>query len=199
MIVNGHLLVARILYDYCKKELNFKLDKGAFLLGNIKPDFYCKEINEEHSYLKSIKSFVSFSEELLKNKKSIKDFSVGLGILCHFICDYFCLYHQKEYKKRNLIEHTLYEIALYFMLLKKCLLNKINMKNNYYLLSKNIPSAIFANLNKYLNERKSFIKDIDYALSTSAYVVKYIILNSQILESFEEDLYELPNVSGGIV
>jgi len=38
MITNTHLLFSRLIFKHCENKLGFKLSKGIFMYGNIKPD-----------------------------------------------------------------------------------------------------------------------------------------------------------------
>ncbi|AGY77891.1 hypothetical protein [Clostridium autoethanogenum] len=48
MITNTHLLISKIIYNYCGKKLNIKLNKWSFAYGNIKPDFVRDDSNYCH-------------------------------------------------------------------------------------------------------------------------------------------------------
>ena len=96
MIVNTHILMSQILYKHISKDMNFKLDRVAFGYGNIKPDFNNKDINREHTLDESLYEVNKYSEELMSKDISIKEFSKSLGVICHFACDYFCLYQDRK-------------------------------------------------------------------------------------------------------
>ena len=88
------------------KELGLHLHESSFLFGNFFPDlihsyFWCK-----HEYSVS-RDFLRKKIERLKKKPIF--FSFRLGVLTHYICDYFCYPHSSSFDK-GLIHHITYEI-----------------------------------------------------------------------------------------
>ncbi|MCL2764993.1 MAG: zinc dependent phospholipase C family protein [Treponema sp.] len=87
-------------------ELGCYVNKKLFLLGNIFPDLcfsflWCRH---EHQYSRD---YTRKKIEMLKRKPKL--FSFHLGVLTHYICDYFCYPHSSSYNK-GLIHHIIYEI-----------------------------------------------------------------------------------------
>ena len=88
------------------KELGFHIHEGLFLLGNLFPDLVYSFLWRRHEY-QYTREYVRRKMRVLKNKPWL--FSFHLGILAHYICDYFCYPHSNCYEK-GLIQHILYEI-----------------------------------------------------------------------------------------
>jgi len=88
------------------KDLNYKLNEKLFLLGNIFPDLIQSYIWCRHEYKHSRKYVLKKIEQL---KKRPKLFSFHLGVLTHYICDYFCYPHSNSCNK-GFIHHIIYEI-----------------------------------------------------------------------------------------
>jgi hypothetical protein len=127
MIVDTHLLISQILYKYLSKQMNLKLNRLVFAYGNIKPDFINKDIKRSHTLEESLYSINKYSEELMSKNISIKEFSRSLGVICHFICDYFCLYHREGNEKKGVYEHLFYEVILHTKLLTLLLTGKLSL------------------------------------------------------------------------
>jgi len=87
-------------------ESGYYVNKSLFLLGNIFPDLCFSFIwcRHEHRYSRD---YVRQKIELLKKRPSL--FSFHLGVLTHYICDFFCYPHSFAYDKR-LVHHIIYEI-----------------------------------------------------------------------------------------
>jgi len=83
-----------------------KINESLFLLGNLFPDLIHSYIWCRHEYQHS-RDYVRRKLETLKKRPKL--FSFHLGILTHYICDYFCYSHSSSFDK-NLIEHIAYEI-----------------------------------------------------------------------------------------
>jgi len=179
MIVDTHLLISQILYKYISSQTNFKLDRLAFTYGNIKPDFNNKDINRSHTLDDSLEIINKYSEELMSQNISIKEFSRRLGVICHFGCDYFCLYHRDGNEKKRLYEHLFYEEILHLKLL--ALLLRGDIKFNDYKMNENSVEAIVLKLqNKYNLESEGLKRDIINAIFAVSQISKLIVYSSQL-------------------
>lgn len=198
MIINTHILFSKIVYKHCLKELNFKLNKNIFMYGNIKPDISSNPFKDSHTLKDSIDIVSQYFTQLDNNKLDIKQFSMILGMICHYIGDYFCLYHTEEYSKKNIFKHLAYEIALHVNLRILLIQGKLKLIDNRSLPQRNILSIIFNMQEKYFQKRRSFLRDITYAVSTITMVAESIIYFS--INEFENaETYELPKDIGGIM
>ena len=185
MIVDTHLLISQILYKYLSKQMNFKLDRLAFAGGNIKPDFSNKEINRGHTAYQSLYTVNKYSKELMNQNISIKEFSRSLGVICHFACDYFCIYHRDGNDKKGVLEHLLYEVALHIKLLSILATGKVNL-NNYEVDEINLEDVVLELQKKYYLEPKSLSRDITYALFATSQISKLIVFSSQLYPQQKE-------------
>lgn len=179
MIFNTHILMSQILYKYIAKDMNFKLDRVAFAYGNIKPDINNKDINCAHTVDESLYNVNKYSEKLMSENISIKEFSKSLGVICHFACDYFCLYHREGNDKKGTCEHLLYEGILHVKLLSLLLRGKVEL-NNYGMFPKSVEDIALSLGEKYKVEAKSLTKDITYALSGARQISELIVCSSQL-------------------
>ncbi|MEY7998851.1 zinc dependent phospholipase C family protein [Clostridium sp. Mt-5] len=175
MITNTHILISNIIYNYCLKKLNIKLNKWNFAYGNIKPDFVKDKSKHCHCINESINIVREYSQQLIDNKMSIKKYSITLGMICHFICDYFCLYHTERYKNKNLFQHLIYEISLHFIFIKLLICGQLKIIINENISKKDITSVITDMYEKYDKENKSFMNDIIYAISAAIMVTESIV------------------------
>jgi hypothetical protein len=179
MIVDTHLLISQVLYRYISKQTNFKLNRVAFAYGNIKPDLNNKDIDRSHTLEESLDSVNKYSEELMRSDISIKEFSRCLGVICHFTCDYFCLYHREGNEKKGVFEHLCYETALHVKLVSLLLTGKINLNN--YKISENSAETMLLKLQKsYNSESEGLTRDITYALFGATQISKLIVCSSQL-------------------
>ena len=88
------------------KEMGCAINEKLFLLGNIFPDLNQSYLWCRHEYQHS-REFVRKKIEMLKKRPKL--FSFHLGVLTHYICDYFCFPHSSSYDK-GLLQHIIYEI-----------------------------------------------------------------------------------------
>lgn len=177
MIINTHIVFSRYIFSHCLKKLNFKLCKPMFMYGNIKPDLFPGTSDSSHTFKNNIGTVKDYSDMLLNNKLDVKEFSLVLGVLCHYICDFFCIYHN-ENRNKSLIAHIKYEVKLHFKLIWLLSRGKFNPSLNGIPPEKDILSIIAGMQKKYSNEIESDIKDITYAISAGMHIAESIIYYS---------------------
>ena len=123
-----HLSMSLAIRKLVEKHLPIKLDKVGFMLGNIKPDFAPRLVKIPHyrddaiHFVKSeIKALLNY--QIIEHTKCTRYFSQRLGVILHYLSDFFCYAHSKNFKG-NMFNHYLYEIGLsnYF---------KANFKKNF--------------------------------------------------------------------
>ena len=117
MFVNTHTLIAKSIVNNIDENKHFFLNENHFIYGNIKPDLSSKYFFKKH-YLKEsydmIESKVNYLCNLNLNSLS-KYFSVGvlsqeLGVICHFLCDFFCVPHSQRWEfSHSFKKHVVYE------------------------------------------------------------------------------------------
>lgn len=178
MITSTHILFSKVLYENCMKDLNFKLDKYKFMYGNIKPDIFCNYFKDNHTIKGSIQIVEESSKKLINGKNNIGEFSVELGVICHYVCDYFCIYHTEEYANNNIFEHISYEKRLHNKALDMIKNKKIKIKARTNLPKEDIVEFIYKMQEIYFNEKQSLIRDITYALETANTIAEWIVYYS---------------------
>ena len=119
MLINTHMLMGRKIYENMDYDKNALLKETQFIWGNIKPDCALKYKVMKHykdeSFLMIINKIEFLSNLSIKDlytTYTINKFNQELGVICHFLCDYFCLpHHQRwEFKSANIVkEHLMYE------------------------------------------------------------------------------------------
>lgn len=129
--------------------------------------------------IKKIKFLSSLSVEQIKCEYGRKKFSEEMGVVCHFLCDYFCLPHYERWQFKDSMKiHIFYEKVLGRR--AKNYKPRFALDSNF-----NIDEAsqyINDNLNLYKKE-KGFRNDLFFS-----YKVSTQILNS-ILEEVKSNKY----------
>jgi len=200
MIVDTHLLISQIIYNKLLNQVNFKLNRLSFAYGNIKPDFIDNDIKCPHTLYESLSSVDKYSQELMGPDISIKKFSRSLGVICHFACDYFCIYHREGNEKKGIFEHLFYEFILHIKLISIILRGKLNLDDRE--MSKNSVEDIAMMLQKKYNlQSESLTRDITYALYCALQISKLVVCSSPLYyEQKTNNLieeYQLHLVNGG--
>ena len=113
MMKTSHIKVANKTLESIQENINWKINRKAFLFGSVAPDINC--IFPAHTVKGTFKRF---KHKLLRMDSSesnlIKSFT--LGVITHYICDYFCYAHNlahvdpkhhiyEKYMKNHIIMH----------------------------------------------------------------------------------------------
>ena len=118
MLMNTHFQIARSVLenmDYRNSEL---IKEKNFIYGNIKPDALSKYKLHRHYMDESFEMIASKIEYLsnldldclLSKRFSLSRFSQELGVVCHFLCDFFCVAHSERWEfKHSMNRHVVYE------------------------------------------------------------------------------------------
>lgn len=114
MDIFTHSFISRKVRQIVLDELGIKLSKKKLEYGSIMPDLVPKLRNIRHFKEDSIQFVLDSIEELKSTpfsfeKKKIKKFSKKLGIILHYLCDYFCFAHNNKLLIDNIYKHLLYE------------------------------------------------------------------------------------------
>lgn len=105
----NHYKMAEMIYLWMKQK-GMGLRRFPFILGNLAPDLYFSFIFRRHEYDCSA---ASIKKAILRLYEGRFDpcsalFAYLMGIISHYICDYFCYSHSPSYRG-NLWDHMKYE------------------------------------------------------------------------------------------
>ena len=120
MFVNTHLLIGKSIVENISKNKSFFISDKNFIYGNIKPDVSSKYVLQKHYLEESLEMIFSKVEYLctldldsITKYFSISKFSQELGVICHFLCDFFCVPHSRRWEMtHNMNKHITYEKEL---------------------------------------------------------------------------------------
>lgn len=187
LLMQTHSLIGHAVALVIQEKLNITLNKEAFQYGSIKPDFYPNLMLIPH-YKESSSKVIYKRIQDLQNKvlptapKALKEYSLELGVINHFMADYFCGAHNQE-KKSSLPNHLMYELDLAKGFsnsnLKEITLSIINNTKKTPL---ELKAGIIDYINKkhleYLNRPTDTLKDILYSLELCIVVSSEILMKS---------------------
>ena len=116
MNVFNHLVISIRIKNAIEGQLPVKLKTFSFMYGSIKPDI-SKEFNNiphyrnaSHEYLDDeIKNILLSDNPIFRECSS--DFSQRLGVLTHYLSDFFCFAHSEKFSG-GIIKHSIYEMKL---------------------------------------------------------------------------------------
>lgn len=175
MLHFSHVEVANYFYSKLKScSLGFKLNKQSFINGNVLPDKQRHKFNA-HYYAESKSDYEKYLNRTNDQNLSDSVRSESLGVVCHFICDYFCKYHSVQpYKKILGIQHFIYEAQIHFALksiqIRHRLFGINTIEERIYTgfdLSKLVGKFgdIEILMTEYLNQKESIVNDLTFAFA----------------------------------
>lgn len=173
MFSNTHAYIAEKVYTYLRDYNGITLAKGFFKYGSIKPDFVPRLVNIGH-YKEESMNFVQ--EEIVKlssipyreEKEYLKHYSIRLGIIIHYLSDFFCHAHNSKSLKQDMFKHFLYEAKLESLLGKfepETILSSIKLVPA--LNKENIINYLNIKLENYKETKISHLNDLKWAIEAS--------------------------------
>lgn len=112
MFIQTHWLIGKVVAQLAAREMPDRIDPWGFCWGSVLPDLarpynqVAHNLNDSHLLINNL---------LLKAQNSAfhdqKAFSVHLGVIGHFLSDYFCSAHNRP-DLMSLIPHTIYEAKM---------------------------------------------------------------------------------------
>lgn len=160
------------LAEYICSERNFEKYRKEFILGNIMPDINLFTYLRGHTYKDSIDMIYNSTESLIENKAWNNKSFYQLGIILHYVADYFTFPHNANFTG-TLKEHRTYEKELrthfcYFL----------QNKNQNFLFHIHSITDLFTFLeekhHEYLSTMPSFQTDCQYIFSVTN-IMSYFI------------------------
>ncbi len=167
-----------------ERNLGIKLDRVGFMFGNIKPDIDPKLSSVPH-VKNTVIDFVSAEiKNLLSMEDKIKsrctrEFSERMGLITHYLSDFFCYAHNEKFKG-NLLKHLIYENKLSGYCRKNKAASAESILYEITLIDTDLDSIreYIDNMhNEYLNagNKASCRRDMRYAMIMSASLCASII------------------------
>ena len=111
----SHHAMGHLLYEALTAQ-EIQLDRELFVLGNLLPDYLPELILNPHFTLKCQREIHIFTEALSgqpveRGEQLPPEYALRLGILCHYLTDYFTFAHTPEFRL-GLKQHSAYEQRL---------------------------------------------------------------------------------------
>lgn len=159
MYANTHIYISKTAIEETKGD-NIDLNEKLFLLGSVVPDYSPMHkvirhyIDDSYEYINSLLSkVIEFT--------SINKISFYLGVISHYIADYFCSphYNNMSFLSKDVFEHIRYEYQL-----NKFIETNIVTDIKTYNFS-DLDDLIESKMNDYAN-KYSFVEDLKFAINS---------------------------------
>ncbi len=121
MTVPTHAALATKIYAAVSRVAPLKLDRRWFLYGNIYPDVSHYLVSAPHFADQSMgfvrRRILALCEYPVMGENLDAVYSMQLGILSHYLCDFFCHVHSSAYRG-SMRGHFLYEIHQHTVMMR---------------------------------------------------------------------------------
>lgn len=173
-----HKIIAQNIITNLADDKAILINDNHFIWGNLKPDMVSKyklmkHYKDEslHIIIQKIEYLASMTFNNISKWYSMSSFNQELGVICHFLCDFFCVPHHQRWEfKHSMSKHIKYERELDIVAKHFKINNDRDNMDSY----KNIKEFI----NKLQDEYKSRIdynNDLEYATYVCNSIVNYIL------------------------
>ena len=195
MLINTHFIISKSILENIESSKSFFISKKNFIYGNIKPDISSKYVLSKHyleeslsMILDKINHLCQLTLDSLKRYFSISKLSQELGVICHFLCDFFTAPHSERWEfTHSMNKHVTYEkeLASYAkeMDFSNCDLD--------YEIDHTVEEFFYNLYNNYKSCNISYENDLKYSAYVCNIVVNHILdsillntANSYILENY---------------
>ena len=107
------MLIARKIHTYMDENYGENINRRHFIFGNIKPDIMRKFKTLRHSIHDSLDFVLGEVTRHADERETVKNPSVHLGMINHYLSDFFCSKHYYKESDEGLIKHIRYEKRLH--------------------------------------------------------------------------------------
>ena len=186
MLPITHRLISEHVHHNVKDTLGVELNKSCLIYGSVKPDIAPKLLMMDHFKPQSFDIIMDEIHDLsqfrlIDNKQFMRFFSTQIGIVTHFIADFFCVPHNdRRTYKNNFINHVIYENTLHKEL--KSFNDTVKVSYNSFNVDNLTPFTIKKVIDYYHKEysllEETPINDIKCSLHAATAIALYITYNS---------------------
>ena len=178
------------IYRYVEENADISLNLLRFRAGNMSPDLPLYHSHLKHYKHQNFEYVLRMVQDLIESDPTanvgvLKNYSYRLGVICHYLCDYFCYpHHNRRYFHDKLGEHMKYEKDLHQFIKK---FHKNDYLPQYYfreILDQNkgrsvdLLELIEEFHNDYMSGEPSFERDSAYAITATSIIASLIVLAS---------------------
>lgn len=191
MLPQTHKIIADIIYEDVYKDHQIKLNKTQLIYGSIKPDIYSGFPKLKHFKPQSFSVICNdisalSSSQTEDNPRAISKLSQQIGVVTHYVSDYFCVPHNdRATYHHHIINHIQYENQLH-RIYKESDLNKRKVANDQWLDFSNV-DIVMNYLDElhdaYSNRSESLLNDFNSSFQASRAVATIIVQQAFLSKS----------------
>lgn len=189
-----HKIIARSLHENLRDKHDIELNEDRLLWGSIVPDISPKYKLQRH-YIQDSLHFISneivtliFVSRFMnlrdhKNSLTMKLFSRKIGIISHYLSDFCCMAHAKNWSfNGSFVKHVQYEKAvneaasMHEFTPVRLQTEEIDLHSEPILrLRKLIAEQIASIIEEYKAQEESIVCDLNFALALNTRIASFVI------------------------
>jgi hypothetical protein len=188
MNIFTHMMLSKNIRDNTYRQIGAKINLPGFMFGNILPDILHIYKSERHFLKDSLDYICANSLEILNRPSGFPpyysyEYSKKIGVITHYISDYFCYAHSPKYKK-SMFRHFVYEFIMMFNYKKGVDIYKRDFEIFFEFINfSDMESYIKQSNEIYEFEDSSSVTDVAYAIYAST-----VVLTSLLKEELSNDV-----------
>jgi hypothetical protein len=197
VIINTHKILSAVIYNKVQENTNFQLEYKYFLWGNIQPDISPGLVLKSHYksdsldfVINKILKLSNFPPVAFDNKQIYSHFSRDIGIVSHFLCDFFCYPHYKDwhYNSPMMLPHIKFEKGLNSKARNIQTIPNLSFPEIEDFEAKNLGSFIETVLHDY-SLKEDYLNDLIYASNICTKIIETIfklIFNKENVQAYTQ-------------
>lgn len=179
-----HLLFAYHVRKIIKEDIGIKLNLLGFMVGNILPDIRARFNSQPHYIDHSLNFVIKSGHALMQNVEDLSRdsyrYSKNMGIINHYLSDYFCYPHQAHYNE-GFRRHMTYELVMLAKYRKGLKKYRNHLKHEPKELSpEEFKDWILHKNRVYRCQQISCSNDVSHAIHAGSLLGRNLLLNSKI-------------------
>lgn len=186
MLFDAHRVIGKILYQENKKTHPYFPNLNTFQYGCVLPDLSPRLKTLPHFHWESMDLVWMMIERLWnrsvpQSEAQDKDYARHLGVIVHYLADYFCSAHTDPKYRRN-ARHLVYEFRVSLFLHR----SKREMRRSYqehapalYLTAAGLKKYLHAIYQEYRHQPEHPMMDIEYTLKACLAVTGSLLAAAQ--------------------
>lgn len=191
MLPQTHKIIADIIYEDVYKDHKIELNKTQLIYGSIKPDIYSGFPKLKHFKPQSFSVICNdisalSSSQTEDNRRAISKLSQNIGVVTHYVSDYFCVPHNdRATYQHHIINHIQYENQLH-RIYKESDLEKRKVATDQWLDFSDVQKVInyLDELHHaYSNRSESLLNDFNSSLQATRAVATMIVRQAFLSEN----------------
>lgn len=180
MNIITHVRLSRMISRVVKENFAVQIKPFPFAFGSIKPDLLFSFRNIPHRQSHAMDLLVNELEELMSSlDEGIEphELSLRLGVVCHYLTDFFCFVHSENFKGGK-IYHLLYELRQIFFFKRRIFTNTLFCKSKISIAA----NEFIESMCKLYNQMPSSINtDVYYSFLVCVSVIGLLVKDRALM------------------